>query len=1023
MKKTFQSGLVLLAALAPQTVQAATYYLAATGDDAHTAAQAQHPATPWQSLAQLNASMVALQPGDQVLLRRGDVFRGALVISRSGAAGSPLTFGAYGAATDAAPVIDGSAPLSGWVNVGANLWEAPCPAAGPVVTGVYAAGGNALPLGRYPNADAPNRGYLPITSHQGSTQLTSTALGGNWVGGTAVTRGERWILDRSVVTAQSGGTLTLGPAENGSTYGLKDGWGFFIQDHPATLDQAGEWYFDPAAKKIRLYAPARPADGTLEATTATADAVSIRNQQYVTLENLTLSHTLTNGLAAESVAHFTVRGVQILDSGTDAVLLSGTNADVLFENNTILAPNNNGMLVQSCTGFTMRNNTLRKVGLVAGRGGGGDGNHVTFNIQFSDRVLLENNTLDSCGYVGLTFYHTDNIVIQHNVISNYCLTVDDGGAITTWNGGTGTRANVNQQILENIVFNAVGAPEGTPDPGYVPANGIYTDDCSVGVVIRGNTAFNCRQSGIFIHNSNNGTVADNTCYNNATQLLLAYTAFTSLCPIRAITVTNNVLVAPKPDQYVLELQTPDNDIAAFGRFDSNYYARPFDDDQKIKLDYTVAGTGRSDRLALAAWQAAYGQDRSSRNSPATFRPYRVNALIGPQRLANSAFTANIGDWSSYSSSGHGVIAWDSANQLGSGGSLRMEFPNASQPTGSVQVQSAIGGIPAGRSFVVRFAARVAAGTKPLQVYLEQANPPYGELGADRVTVPVAATSQRFEAAFTTRSGDPTANLTLETPEDPRPLWVDDVTVSETTLTPAVGADSIRFEYNATPTARTVSLPAGQRFVDVRGTAYRGSFALAPFASAVLLRTTAAAPPLPVELAAFTARAVGADAHLAWRTASERDNAYFAVERSADGRVFEAVGRVPGQGTSPASYAYVDAGAGRPRSEAVYYRLRQVDFDGRARLSAVQAVGFGRAATAVCWPSPTSGPATLDLTALPAGPYRLRLFDATGRVVRQLTCAGGQTRPLDLADLPPGIFLLRGEGEFPGSGFLQRVVRE
>ena len=56
MKKTIRHGLVLLlAALLPQALHAATYYLAANGSDAHSAAQAQNPATPWQSLAKLNA--------------------------------------------------------------------------------------------------------------------------------------------------------------------------------------------------------------------------------------------------------------------------------------------------------------------------------------------------------------------------------------------------------------------------------------------------------------------------------------------------------------------------------------------------------------------------------------------------------------------------------------------------------------------------------------------------------------------------------------------------------------------------------------------------------------------------------------------------------------------------------------------------------------------------------------------------------------------------------------------------------
>ena len=963
--------------------------------------------------------MGSLQPGDQVLLRRGDTFRGWLLITRSGSAGSPLTFGAYGTSTDPNPVINASAPLSGWVSVGANLWEAPCPSAGATVTGVYAVGGKALPLGRYPNLGAPNRGYLTTTSHQGR-QLTSTQLSGSWVGGTAVTRDERWILDRAVITGQSGGTLTLGPAENNPTYELRDGWGFFIQNHPATLDQPGEWYFDAAAKKIRLYATARPADGSIEATAATSDAVSIRNQQYITLENLTIARPLLNGLAAESVSHFTVRGVRVLNSGLGGVLLNGTSTDVLFENNLIEGTNGNGMVVENCTNFTLRNNTLRKVALVPGRAGGGDGQHNAFSIIFADQVLLENNTLDSLGYVGLTFLAASNVVVRRNVVSNYCRTVDDGGAITTWNGNGLRRNNVNQQILENIVFNAVGAPEGTDNPDYIPANGIYTDDCSQNVTIRGNTAFNCRQSGIFIHNSNKSTVDNNTCFNNATQLLMQYTPVTSLCPIRANTVTNNIFVALKPTQNAAQFETPDNDLGSYGSFDNNVYARPFAPAQPLRLAYSVNGSYAGGPTALADWQTTFGKDANSRLSPVAYRPYRVNALLGNQLITNSAFDANINNWGSYSSSGQGRITWDNGNQLGAGGSLRLDFPTASQPTAVLQAQSLLGSLPAGRTYVVRFTARVSAGTKPVQVYLIQARPPYIE-PSTRVVMPVTATSQRFEAVFTTRFGDPGVNLTLETTEDNRPLWVDNVTVQEATVAAASVADSVRFEYNATTAPRTVALPAGQRFVDARNAAYSGSLTLAPFASVVLLRTGSRATPLSVELAEFTARLVGTTSgQLNWRTSAEHQNEYFDVERSENGRQFTVIGRVPGRGRA-ATYSYLDVGASERHAGTVYYRLRQVDFDGSAHYSSPRALVFRNVPAALLWPNPTTGATTLDLRALPAGDYQLMLLDATGRMLHQFARPAGQAWPLELSALPRGVYLLRGQG--PGGPFGQRLVRE
>ena len=101
-------------------------------------------------------------------------------------------------------------------------------------------------------------------------------------------------------------------------------------------------------------------------------------------------------------------------------------------------------------------------------------------------------------------------------------------------------------------------------------------------------------------------------------------------------------------------------------------------------------------------------------------------------------------------------------------------------------------------------------------------------------------------------------------------------------------------------------------------------------------------PLPVELASFTAQAEGRATHLAWSTAAEKNSAYFAIERSRDGRAFEQIGQERGQGTktSPTRYAFRDE---HLPAGLTYYRLRQVDVDGTASYSAVRTVALAAAA--------------------------------------------------------------------------------
>lgn len=88
---------VSLCILLSGITQAATYYV----DPSSTATTANGSlATPWKTLAQVNSNMSLFQPGDQILFKRGQKFNGTLSITRSGTAGNPIVFGAYGTGAD-----------------------------------------------------------------------------------------------------------------------------------------------------------------------------------------------------------------------------------------------------------------------------------------------------------------------------------------------------------------------------------------------------------------------------------------------------------------------------------------------------------------------------------------------------------------------------------------------------------------------------------------------------------------------------------------------------------------------------------------------------------------------------------------------------------------------------------------------------------------------------------------------------------------------------------------------------------
>ena len=576
-----------------------TYYVASSGNDSNSGRSAD---APFQTINKINGTV--LQPGDQVLFKRSDTFRGTLQIRQSGTSEQPIIIDGYGSGNK--PRLAGSVPVGNWNSLGNNIWEAGCATCGSQVTGLYR-DNTALPLGRYPNPDAANKGYLTVQSHAGKTQLTSQqALPTNWTGGEAVFRPVQWILNRAAIVGQNGNTLTLAGA---GTYDIADNWGYFIQNHPATLDQNGEWYYDPAKKTIRLFDNQNTPNTQAMAATAHNEALTLTNVSFVTVRNLALTQALTTNLLVTDGSNLVISDNEISQAGEDGVLIRGGGSRVLLENNVIEAINNNGVAISAYQAITFRGNTVRRIGLTAGRGRSGDGTYVGFMSASTGNTLIENNVFDQIGYNALDF--ASSTTIQRNRVSNFCLTKSDGSGLYIWNGNQQPMNDI--RILSNVVYNGIGAPEGTPGGAYSGANGIYLDDCTTNIEVANNSVYDCRGLGIFLHGSSNIRLTGNTAFNNGEGQLAVTTA--GGCQPRNNTIQNNIFVSKQATQFNVKYESAQNDLGSFGQIDNNVYARPFDDTYTIRAVYN--GNIGAD-LSLADWRSRYGKDGSTIASPVTY---------------------------------------------------------------------------------------------------------------------------------------------------------------------------------------------------------------------------------------------------------------------------------------------------------------------------------------------------------------------------------------------------------------------
>ncbi|GAB2474560.1 hypothetical protein GCM10011375_24370 [Hymenobacter qilianensis] len=165
-------------------------------------------------------------------------------------------------------------------------------------------------------------------------------------------------------------------------------------------------------------------------------------------------------------------------------------------------------------------------------------------------------------------------------------------------------------------------------------------------------------------------------------------------------------------------------------------------------------------------------------------------------------------------------------------------------------------------------------------------------------------------------------------------------------------------------------------------------------------------PLPVELISFTGKVEGNNVRLNWATASELQNKGFEIEQRTDLSEWKTIGFVKGNGTTNQrnNYTYLDRSATAGVNN--YYRLRQIDLDGKSVYSqpvTVQLRGTGPVAFSVS-PVPTTD--ILTLNGLGAGKHVAEIYNARGQRVMSQEFNDSAPATLSVRALPVGVYMVR-----------------
>jgi len=159
--------------------------------------------------------------------------------------------------------------------------------------------------------------------------------------------------------------------------------------------------------------------------------------------------------------------------------------------------------------------------------------------------------------------------------------------------------------------------------------------------------------------------------------------------------------------------------------------------------------------------------------------------------------------------------------------------------------------------------------------------------------------------------------------------------------------------------------------------------------------------LPLTWGNFIAVAGIGQVMLQWSTLQESNTSHFVIDRSIDGRQFESIGTVLAKGNTSlvSDYTFTDQSPSFNGNN--YYRLQEIDLDGRSGYSIIKVAYLKDIKTGIVQLSPNPVRDILKVS-VKANGIRIRISDMNGKLFRTALFSPGD-HSLNVGDLPSGIY--------------------
>lgn len=448
-------------------------YLSAIGNDSNDGST---PSTAWKTLSKLESNKSSLKVDSTIYFNGGDRFEGSLDFSDI--TNKNITLTSYGTGKG---IITGTEYLaSGFTHIGGNIWE--YQSSKPIHHVIY--DGDYMQNCRYPKHISKysyDDNYVPFTGYNSTTKIVVPDFIGmaDLTGGQFIWQTRPWIFEQRTISLfnSATGEVTIDSEPNYTNIGNNH---CIVSAHESLLTTEGEWFFDSATNKLKIYSTTEPTN--LYIQTIDDSGIKLENSSFITIDNLKITGYNENGV---SITENSTLSESIIVNNCDISNVLGYGIENLYENTVNGNCDNN--LIYNCGlggiktwNTELTNNTVydtsfihlwnqRTINNING----------IFSLMSFGSTTIELNNVYDVGYGGIRFEQGTSLV-RYNQVRKNSLAMDDGGAIYTYSKNRPVSAS--GSIVEYNILEAHDTPQG----GWA-SQGLYLDEESIGVTMRYNT--------------------------------------------------------------------------------------------------------------------------------------------------------------------------------------------------------------------------------------------------------------------------------------------------------------------------------------------------------------------------------------------------------------------------------------------------------------------------------------------------------------------------------------------------------